>query len=71
MAAAIAEVMKEMKEIVSELKKVNSRAKQLRDRKKELEGSIMEYIEETGSPGIKYQDLIILKSEINELKNKK
>ena len=70
MASAIAETMKEMKEIVAELKNVNARAKQLRDRKKELEASIIEYLEETETPGLKYHDFVILKAETTSKKAK-
>lgn len=59
----IQEDMKELKAIVSELKITNSRAKQLRERKKELEAKVLGYLETTDMPGLKFHELIVMRSE--------
>jgi len=65
--------MRELKEIVAELKIINAKAKELRGKKKDLESRIMEYLEETEAPGLRYKDLVVLKSEttIHSRKKKK
>lgn len=59
----VAEDMKELSKIVSELKITNTKAKELRTHKKELESKILEYLESTDQPGLKYHELVVLKSE--------
>lgn len=65
MATKIAEVMKELKDINSELKRLNESRKTLLERKKEIDASIMSYLDEQNQPGIKFQELIVLKHEIH------
>jgi len=71
--SAAAADMRELKEIVSELKSISVKAKELRSKKKELESRIMDYLEETEAPGLRYKDLVVLKSEttIHAKKKKK
>lgn len=73
MASSVARDMSELKEIVSEIKNLNQRSKELRDRKKELENKILDYLEQTEQPGVKFKELIVLKSETTShfRKNKK
>ncbi len=61
--AHIQENMKELNTIVAELKVINAKAKELRARKKELDVKILEYLETTNTPGLKYHELVVLKSE--------
>jgi len=68
--SSISEVMKEMNQIVLELKLLNEKVRQLRSRKKELETKVIEYLEETETPGLKYHDLIVLKAESTSKKPK-
>ncbi len=64
--------MKELKDINTEIKRLGASLKALRDRKKDLENDIIDYLERTGQPGIKYEDLIVLAGERKhrERKNK-
>ena len=64
--------MKELKEVNTEIKRLCGSLKALRDRKKDLENDIINYLERTGQPGIKYEDLIVLAGERKhrERKNK-
>ena len=62
-ATEIRSNMKELKDINTEVKRLNYLLKGYRERKKELEDKIMEYLERTGQPGIKYEDLIVLAGE--------
>lgn len=62
-ATQIRAEMKELKNINLEIKRLSVGLKGLRDRKKELEESILEYLDRTGQPGIKYEDLIVLAGE--------
>ena len=62
-ATEIRSNMKELKDINIEIKRLNYILKGYRERKKELEDKIMEYLERTGQPGIKYEDLIVLAGE--------
>ena len=55
--------MKELKDINTEIKNIAIKLKLLRERKKELEEDIIEYLNRTGQPGIKYEDLIVLAGE--------
>ena len=71
MAEQIASDMKELKSIISELKKLTDHMKQLRDRKKQLEANILNYLEEHSQPGVKYQELIVLKNEKTTFTRKK
>jgi len=63
MAVNVSESMKELSKLVLELKTMNAKAKDLRSRKKELEANILEYLESSEQPGIKYKELIVLKTE--------
>jgi hypothetical protein len=62
-ATEIRSNMKELKDINTEIKRLNINLKGYRDRKKELEETIIEYLDRTGQPGIKYEDLIVLAGE--------
>lgn len=62
-ATEIRSNMKELKDINTEIKRLNILLKGHRDRKKELEENIIEYLDRTGQPGIKYEDLIVLAGE--------
>jgi hypothetical protein len=62
-ATEIRSNMKELKDINTEIKRLNIILKGYRDRKKELEETIIEYLDRTGQPGIKYEDLIVLAGE--------
>jgi hypothetical protein len=62
-ATQIRSEMKELKEVNTEIKRLAISLKMLRDRKKGLEDDIIEYLERTGQPGIKYEDLIVLAGE--------
>jgi hypothetical protein len=62
-ATEIRSNMKELKDINTEIKRLNIVLKGYRDRKKELEENIIEYLDRTGQPGIKYEDLIVLAGE--------
>jgi hypothetical protein len=62
-ATEIRSNMKELKDINTEIKRLNYLLKGYRERKKELEETIIEYLERTGQPGIKYEDLIVLAGE--------
>lgn len=61
--SAAAADMKELTTIVNELKIVNSKAKDLRIRKKELEKQILSYLDETEAPGLRYKELVVLRSD--------
>jgi cell division septum initiation protein DivIVA len=61
--AHVADDMKELDKIVAELKVLNAKAKDLRTRKKELEGKILEYLEQMDSPGLKFNQLVVLKTD--------
>ena len=62
-ATQIRSEMKELKEVNTEIKRLAISLKMLRERKKGLEGDIIEYLNRTGQPGIKYEDLIVLAGE--------
>ena len=62
-ATQIRSEMKELKEVNTEIKRLAISLKNLRERKKGLEDDIIEYLERTGQPGIKYEDLIVLAGE--------
>jgi hypothetical protein len=62
-ATQIRSEMKELKEVNTEIKRLAISLKILRDRKKGLEEDIIEYLNRTGQPGIKYEDLIVLSGE--------
>jgi hypothetical protein len=62
-ATQIRSEMKELKEINTEIKRLSITLKNLRERKKGLEDDIIEYLDRTGQPGIKYEDLIVLSGE--------
>jgi hypothetical protein len=62
-ATQIRSEMKELKEVNAEIKRLAISLKMLRDRKKGLEEDIIEYLNRTGQPGIKYEDLIVLAGE--------
>ena len=62
-ATQIRSEMKELKEVNTEIKRLAISLKMLRERKKGLEDDIIEYLERTGQPGIKYEDLIVLSGE--------
>ena len=62
-ATQIRSEMKELKEVNTEIKRLAISLKMLRDRKKGLEEDIIEYLNRTGQPGIKYEDLIVLAGE--------
>jgi len=62
-ATQIRSEMKELKEVNTEIKRLAITLKMLRERKKGLEDDIIEYLERTGQPGIKYEDLIVLAGE--------
>jgi hypothetical protein len=70
-ATEIRSNMKELKDINTEIKRLNIVLKGYRDRKKELEDSIIEYLDRTGQPGIKYEDLIVLAGEKKARERKK
>lgn len=55
--------MAEMATIVKRLKELGEETKKLRLRKKELEVGIYEFLSESGTPGIKYHELVVIKSE--------
>lgn len=61
--SAIQEDMRQLDKIVSELKVINAKAKELRSMKKELEAKILEYLETTSTPGLKLNDLIVVRAE--------
>ena len=60
---SISDTMKELKEIDDELKKMSISIKQLRKRKSELEDDVMEYLESENKQGIRYYDIIVLKTK--------
>lgn len=62
-ATQIRSEMKELKEVNTEIKRLAISLKNLRERKKGLEEDIIEYLNRTGQPGIKYEDLIVLAGE--------
>lgn len=62
-ATEIRSNMKELKDINTEIKRLNIVLRGYRERKKELEENIIEYLDRTGQPGIKYEDLIVLAGE--------
>ena len=62
-ATQIRSEMKELKEVNTEIKRLAISLKMLRERKKGLEEDIIEYLNRTGQPGIKYEDLIVLAGE--------
>jgi hypothetical protein len=62
-ATQIRSEMKELKEVNTEIKRLAISLKNLRERKKGLEDDIIEYLNRTGQPGIKYEDLIVLAGE--------
>ncbi len=70
-ATEIRSNMKELKDINTEIKRLNIVLKGYRDRKKELEDNIIEYLDRTGQPGIKYEDLIVLAGEKKARERKK
>jgi hypothetical protein len=59
----IAGLMKELKGINNELERINKSTKGLRDRKKKIETYILDYLENNDQPGIKYEDLIVLRHQ--------
>lgn len=71
MATQIANDMKELKAIMSETKKISDKLKELRSRKKQLETNILEYLETNEQPGVKYQELIVLRNEKTTFTKKK
>lgn len=70
---AAAADMKELTTIVAELKLTNMKARDLRTRKKELESRILTYLDETDAPGLRYKELVVLRSDstTHARKNKK
>jgi seryl-tRNA synthetase len=71
MATQIANDMKEMKALINEIKKVTEHLKELRLRKREIENNILQYLEENEQPGVKYQELVVLKNEKTTFTKKK
>ena len=71
MATQIANDMKELKAIIAETKKLTETLKELRSRKKDLENNILQYLEENEQPGVKYQELIVLRNEKTTYTKKK
>jgi predicted transcriptional regulator len=71
MATQIANDMKELKAIMAEIKKITDNLKTLRNRKKELENNILNYLEANEQPGVKYQELIVLRNERTTYTRKK
>ena len=71
MATQIANDMKELKAIIAETKKLTETLKELRDRKKQLESNILQYLEENQQPGVKFQELIVLRNEKTTFTKKK
>lgn len=71
MATQIANDMKELKAIMAETKKLMDTLKEIRDRKKQLESNILQYLEENSQPGVKYQELIVLRNEKTTFSKKK
>jgi len=59
----IQEDMKELNAIVHELKSLTAKTKEFRSRKKELESRILKYLEDNEAPGLKFQELIVMKAE--------
>lgn len=59
----IREDMSELQQIVAELKIINAKAKELRNRKKEIEAQILIYLDESDTPGIKFNELIVKRAE--------
>jgi hypothetical protein len=59
----VAEDMRELNQIVNELKIIATKSKELRSRKKELELQILQYLESTDAPGLKFKELVVLKTE--------
>lgn len=71
MATQIANDMKELKAIMAETKKITETLKELRDRKKTLESNILQYLEDNQQPGVKFQELIVLRNEKTTFTKKK
>lgn len=69
--ADIRENMRELEQVVKRLKELNSEAKELRGRKKQLEFTILNWLEETQNPGLKFNELIVLKKESKTRTKKK
>lgn len=71
MTDQIKATLRELRDITSELKALNKTAKGLREKKKELEGNVIEYLEERGDVGIKYEDFIFMNDQKETRKRKK
>jgi hypothetical protein len=54
--------MRELKAVNAEIKRLQGELTQFRIKKLELEKSIQEYLEKTDELGIKYQDLVIVRT---------
>lgn len=71
MASNIKACIEELKDIQSEIKTQNANLKQLRDRKKQLEADIFKYLEDSDQEGLRYQNIIFMKTNKKKRDRKK
>jgi len=50
----------ELQSLTLEIKRLREQAKQLRQRKSDVEKKILDYLESSDQPGLKYKDVILL-----------
>ena len=59
----VSDDMRELSKLVVELKSMTIKTKELRARKKELMFKIQQYIETSGVPGLKFNELVVMPAE--------
>lgn len=63
--------LEEIYKIAEEIKEYNKTIKKLRDRKKELEQSVIDYLDETDLPAVKYKNIVVFSDQKEQRKPKK
>ena len=63
MSSQVASELREIKNINTEITRISKSLRKLRARKKELETDIIKYLTETGQESIRYEDIVVEKTE--------
>ena len=71
MASEIKQNIEELKEIQIEIKNQNASLKELRLRRKELEANIIQYLDESEQEGLRYQNIVFMKTDKKKTMRKK
>jgi hypothetical protein len=71
MVENVCSALEEIYKISLEIKEANKKLKSLRDRKKELEQDVINYLEETDQPAVKYKNIVVISDQGEKRKRKK